>query len=95
MSSSPQFKRVNGRDGKIESICMECLLAVGISSSEEELAAKERAHHCNSKAGEIVPSEFEVADTPQSKFVWTWNKLVAILPRRRPTHHYWTGAHHE
>jgi hypothetical protein len=46
MSSSPQFKRVNGRDGKIESICMKCLLAVGICSSEEELAAKERAHKC-------------------------------------------------
>ena len=95
MSSSPQFKHVNGRDGKVESICMNCLLAVGICSSDEELATKERAHHCISKAREIGPARFEVADRPQSSLVWTWKKFVAILPRRRPTHHYWTGAHDE
>jgi hypothetical protein len=94
MSSSLQFKHVNGRDGKVESICMKCLLAVGICFSDEELATKERQHHCNSKAGETGPSTFEVADKPKSRFVWTWNKLVAILPRLRPTHH-WTGAHDE
>jgi hypothetical protein len=95
MSSSVQFKHVNGRDGKVESICMKCLLAVGICSSDEELATKERQHHCNASAGEMVPSTFEIADRPKSRFVWTWNKLVTILPRRRPTHHYWTGTHDE
>jgi hypothetical protein len=51
MSSSIQFKRVNGRSEKVESICMRCLLAVGISSSDEELAAKERQHECKSEEG--------------------------------------------
>ena len=49
MSSSPQFKRVNGHSRKVESICMRCLLAIGISSSDEELAEKERQHECKSE----------------------------------------------
>ena len=49
MSSSLQFKRVNGRGEKVESICMRCLLAIGISSSDEELTAKERQHECKSE----------------------------------------------
>lgn len=53
MSSSPQFKRVIGRSGTIESICMHCLLAVGIFSSDEELAVKERAHECKSAPGKL------------------------------------------
>lgn len=95
MSSNSQFKHVNGRSGKVESICMKCLLAIGICSSDEELATKERQHDCNAKAGETVPSTFESADRLKSRFVWTWNKLVAILLRRRPIHHYWTGTHDE
>ena len=76
MSSSVQFKHVNGRDGKVESICMKCLLAAGICSSDEELATKERQHHCNERTGEIGPSRFEVADRPKSRFVWTWKTCV-------------------
>jgi hypothetical protein len=49
MSSSPQFKHVCGRNGRTETICMKCLLAVGIFSSDEELAAKEREHDCKSE----------------------------------------------
>ncbi len=76
---------------------MRCLLAAGICSSDEELATKERQHqqHCNARTGEMLPYTFAIADRPKSRFVWTWNKLVAILPRRRPTNRYWTGAHEE
>jgi hypothetical protein len=74
---------------------MTCLLAVGICSSDEELAAKERQHHCNARTKDTVPSTFQIADRPKSRFVLTWNKLVAILPRRRSTRHYWTGTHDE
>jgi hypothetical protein len=52
MSSSPQFKRIVGRTGTTESICMKCLLAVGISSSDDELAMKEGQHACKSETGE-------------------------------------------
>jgi hypothetical protein len=55
MSSIHQFKHVNGRDGKVESICMKCLLAVGICSSDEELTARESAHVCD---GESEVSKF-------------------------------------
>jgi len=51
MSSSSQFKHVSGRSGKVESICMKCLLAVAISSSDEELAVKESQHECRSEGG--------------------------------------------
>jgi hypothetical protein len=95
MGTSSHFKHVNGGNGKVESICMKCLLAVGICSSDEELATKERQHDCKSKVGEMVPSVLEVADRPKSKSIWTWNKFLAILPRRRPTHCYWTGTHDE
>ena len=46
MSISPQFKHVNGLNGNVESICIQCLLEVEICSSDEELAMKEigRAH---------------------------------------------------
>jgi hypothetical protein len=50
MSCSSQFKHVVGRNGT-ESICMKCLLAVGICSSQEELAVKERGHECKSEDG--------------------------------------------
>jgi hypothetical protein len=53
MLSSPQFKRVNGHNGKVESICMRCLLAIGISSSDEELAAKESQHECKGEDGKL------------------------------------------
>jgi hypothetical protein len=46
MSSRPQFKHVSGSSGQIESICMKCLLAVGIESSEDAIAAKEGGHEC-------------------------------------------------
>jgi hypothetical protein len=51
MSSSSQFKHVTGRSGKVESICMKCLLAIGIYSSDEELAMKESQHECKSESG--------------------------------------------
>jgi hypothetical protein len=51
MSSSSEFKHVSGRNGKVESICMKCLLAVGISSSDEELAMKESQHECKREIG--------------------------------------------
>jgi hypothetical protein len=51
MSSSLQFKRVVGRTGKTESICMKCLLTVGIFSSDAELAMKEGQHDCKSETG--------------------------------------------
>jgi hypothetical protein len=52
MSSNPEFKRVNGYSRKVESICMKCLLAIGISSSDEELNMKESQHQCKSETGE-------------------------------------------
>jgi hypothetical protein len=65
MSSNSQFKHVSGRNGKLESICMKCLLAVGISSSDEELAMKESRHECNRKTGEIAVSASQVSDRPK------------------------------
>jgi hypothetical protein len=50
MSSNAQFKHVNGSNGKGESICMQCLLAVGIYSSDEELALQESQHECRGEA---------------------------------------------
>jgi hypothetical protein len=53
MSSNSQFRHVSRRHGELESICMKCLLAVGISSSDEEVAAKEGQHVCQSEDGKL------------------------------------------
>jgi hypothetical protein len=50
MASNAQFKHVSGSNGKVESICMKCLLAVGIYFSDEELALKESQHQCRGEA---------------------------------------------
>jgi hypothetical protein len=95
MATQRRFKHVNGRNGKVESICMNCLLAVGIFSSDKELLAGESMHHCNREAREIGLHKFQSEDRPKSILVWTWNKLVAILPRRGETHNYWPESHDE
>jgi hypothetical protein len=46
MGAQSLFKHVKGLGGSFESICMSCLLAVGICHSEEDLAAKENSHRC-------------------------------------------------
>ncbi len=53
MGSGFQFKHVNGRNGKVESICMYCLLAAGICRSDEELLTRESMHRCNGRAAEV------------------------------------------
>lgn len=63
MRALAKFKHVHGRNGKVESICMNCLLAVAICSSDEELLAKESAHQCPSTAPEVKPRKLE-ADRP-------------------------------
>ena len=42
MKTQLQFKHVRGPGETFESICMFCLLAVGVCSSEEELTTRER-----------------------------------------------------
>lgn len=49
MGAESQFKHVQGPVRTFESICMNCLLAVGICSSEEELTAKESQHSCGER----------------------------------------------
>ncbi len=66
MEASPHFKHVNGRNGKMESICMNCLLAVGIFVTDKELLSAESMHRCSDKAGEVVLNEFQSADRPKS-----------------------------
>jgi hypothetical protein len=53
MTDASQFRHSTGRNGKVESICMNCLLAVGICSSAEELLAKESGHACDCQASKI------------------------------------------
>jgi len=53
MATESQFKQVKGPDGSFESICMTCLLAVGICPSEEELVTRENEHVCNGGAEQI------------------------------------------
>jgi hypothetical protein len=53
MSSNAQFKHVSGSSGKVESICMSCLLAVGIASSNEEIALKDSQHECKGEAWKL------------------------------------------
>ena len=60
MSSSSQFKHVNGRNGKVESICMKCLLAVGICCSDEELRPRKAATVATRKP-EYAPRHSQVA----------------------------------
>jgi hypothetical protein len=46
MGAESRFKHVRGPCWTFESICMNCLLAVGICSSEEKLSARENQHVC-------------------------------------------------
>jgi len=54
MSAEPHFEHVKGPDATFESICMNCLLAVGICSVESELAAREQLHVCTSRPKELA-----------------------------------------
>ena len=45
---NPRFKHVEGPHGTYESICMTCLLAVGVARSQTKLAAREIEHACKS-----------------------------------------------
>ena len=45
---NPRFKHVEGPNGTYESICMTCLLAVGVARSQTKLAAREIEHACKS-----------------------------------------------
>jgi hypothetical protein len=89
MSSNAQFKHVNGRNGMVESICMKCLLAVGICSSDKELAAKESRHVCKGEAEELKPVEVKLDTRPKSLIVSSWNRLVTDAPGKRLPRLYW------
>ncbi len=54
MEVRSQFKHVIGPKSTLESICLTCLLAVGVCSSEEELKTREWRHNCKSGAEELV-----------------------------------------
>jgi len=63
---------------------MKCLLAVGICSSDKELAVRESGHICN---GETEKSKFVQVESQailQSLIKRTLNRLVAGLPRHKP-----------
>jgi len=49
----PQFKHAKGPNGTLESICMECLLAVGIGPSEDDLLINEIEHNCKVSVDEV------------------------------------------
>jgi len=70
VTTLPQFKRVDGREGKVESICMNCLLAVGICCSDEELLARESMHRCNGRAAEVRHPP-QIGKSSLSLMVWT------------------------
>ena len=54
---NPRFKHVEGPNGTYESICMTCLLAVGVARSQTKLAAREIEHACKSAAdGTSLPT---------------------------------------
>ena len=44
--SSPDFGRVVLRPGLTECLCLECLAVIGRASTEQALAAVEKAHLC-------------------------------------------------
>ena len=89
MLSIHQFKHVNGRDGKVESICMKCLLAVGICSSDEELTVRESRHVCKGETEALKLVQVKCRTTPESLVVWSWNRIVAGLPRKKRPRLYW------
>ncbi len=59
MGDDPQFKHFRGPDGKFESICMTCLLAVGVCLPEEELVTRELEHDCKGSANWMGLPRFE------------------------------------
>ena len=89
MREASQFKHVHGRDGNVESICMNCLLAVGICRSDQELLARESMHRCKGRAREAVRRDFQDDKRLKSMMVRTWNQLAAIFPERKPAGFYW------
>jgi hypothetical protein len=56
MSTESRFKRVKGPVKTMESICMDCLHAVGVCFSEAELAEMERQHRCGQHSGYVTPA---------------------------------------
>ncbi len=52
MGAESQFKHVKSPGGTFESICMTCLLTVGICRSEEDLVAEENEHACKGRSEE-------------------------------------------
>jgi hypothetical protein len=81
MGTSSHFKHVNGRNGKVESICMNCLLAVGICCSDAELIARERSHDCKSSAEQAKQFKTETATDRGAVMICAWKQLVANLTR--------------
>jgi hypothetical protein len=63
MGENYRFKHVKGPARTFESICMNCLLAVGICSSEEGLRAKESQHACGERLDqhELLVKGFDTA----------------------------------
>ena len=66
---NPCFKHVEGPNGTYESICMTCLLAVGVAHSQTKLAAREIEHDCKFAAdGTFLPT---VVSATQGEARWT------------------------
>ncbi len=59
MTDRSKFRRVNGPDGTLESICMDCLLTVAIDRSAEDLDNKEREHMCRRGAEQVGLNRLE------------------------------------
>ena len=57
--NTPFFPHRRLRNGKLQSICLNCLATVGIEKSHKELAELDQAHICNS----IYSSNFNEVDT--------------------------------
>ena len=43
----PTFPHRHNRDGMVDSICSECLVTIGSTREEQELAQHEHAHVCD------------------------------------------------
>jgi hypothetical protein len=58
MREQPEFKRMNGPGKTLESICMNCLIAVDSCMSDEDLAERQIGQRCADGA-EIALTNFE------------------------------------
>jgi hypothetical protein len=56
MGAESRFTHVKGPKRTFESICMACLLTVGICRSEQDLVAKENEHACKGRSEETGES---------------------------------------